>query len=312
MRKAHHVSTLAGVALLVISVVAFAWAAHGYLRGAASAPSPSTLAATPAATPSSAATPAPRPDLAGLTLSARAALLIDDAGTVLYAANPDEPLPPASTAKIVTALVVARYARPEEIVTIQPGDESDPSESTMGLRAGDTVTVHDLLVGMLLPSGDDAARVLARVVGERIPGDQPPRERFLAEMNALAAQLGMRDSHFTDPAGDDAPGQAVTARDLALAARRLLAEPSLLPIVATREARVRVGGPNARTLTLTNTNELLATEGVFGVKTGTTPAAGQCLVVAYQHAGRIEIAVVLGSQDRYADARALLGLPAAP
>lgn len=297
-------SALLGALLLVISLGALGWTARAYEQHAAdSTPSPTPLAlATPVATPD--------PRLAALQLSAKAAVLIDaDTGRVLYANDADAPRAPASTAKLVTALTVLRHARPEEIVTIGPSDVVDASQSSMGLQIGDSVTVHDLLVGMLLPSGNDAARVLARVAGERLPGTQPPLDRFIAEMNAVAAGLGMDGSHFSDPAGDDAAGQVVTARGLALAARRLLQEPALLSIVAMPKAEVRVGGPHARTLQLTNTNELLATEGVFGVKTGTTPLAGQCLVVAYRTGSQTQIAVVLGSEDRYADARALLNLP---
>ena len=131
-------------------------------------------------------------------------------------------------------------------------------------------------------------------------------------MNAEATRLGMTQSHFVNPSGDDADGQVVTAHDLGVAARALLADPALRPIVALPTAEVRVGGPDARVIRLTNTNELVLTTGVYGVKTGTTENAGECLIVAYREAQENVIAVILGSTDRYADARALLGLPAPP
>jgi len=306
-------SPLLGVSLLLVSLVLAGLTVRAYLddRAAARAVPPATpVTVLVRATPPPATPPVP----ADLALSARAAILVDaETGAVLYQHNADEPLAPASTAKIVTALTALRYAQSEEVVTIAPEDVVDPAvDSSMGLRAGDTVTVHDLLVGMFLPSGDDAAKALARFVGGRLPGaPTAPTDRFVAAMNDEAARLGMTGSHFIQPAGLDVPGQLVTARGLALATRALLADPTLLPIVAIPAAQVRVGGPYARVLSLTNTNQLLSQEGVYGVKTGTTQQAGQCLIAAYRAPTGREIAVILDSQDRYADARALLGLPAA-
>jgi D-alanyl-D-alanine carboxypeptidase (penicillin-binding protein 5/6) len=260
-------------------------------------------------TPSGVASPA----VPTAELTARAAFIMDvKTGAVLLEQNSVEPMPPASTAKIITALTVLRHARPDEVVTVAPEDVVDPvQESTMGLQAGDTVTVHDLLVGLLVPSGNDPAKALARYIGERLPGDPnaSPAERFVAEMNATAAALGMAKSHLAHPAGDDVDGQVVTARGMAMAARELLSQPALLRIVAMQDAEVRVGGPQARVIRLANTNELLSQPGIYGIKTGTTGAAKQCLVVAHRSQDRNVIAVVLGSTDRYADARALLGVP---
>lgn len=99
---------------------------------------------------------------------------------------------------------------------------------------------------------------------------------------------------------------------MVIAARALLREPVLVSIVAMQRAEVRIGGPKARVIRLENTNQLLAQDGVFGIKTGTTDQAGQCLLVAYRAPSGTQIAVILGSQDRYGDARALLGLPEPP
>ncbi|HEX7102801.1 MAG TPA: serine hydrolase [Nitrolancea sp.] len=312
-------STILGVALLVISLIAAGWTfsrlhTHSNLLdfGAGASDATATVSA-------SLATPLPTavatPDYAALNLSAKSIELIDaETGAVLFERDPAAQHAPASTAKIVTALTALRSARPEDVVTIQDSDVVDPAlESNMGLKTGDTVTVHDLLVGLFLPSGNDAANALARFTGERLPDDgQPPVQRFIAEMNAEAARIGMTQSHFVNPSGDDADGQVVTAHDLGVAARALLADPALRPIVALPTADVRVGGPDARVISLTNSNELVLTNGIYGVKTGTTDKAGQCLIVAYRQAHENVIAVILDSTDRYADARALLNIPAPP
>jgi serine-type D-Ala-D-Ala carboxypeptidase (penicillin-binding protein 5/6) len=280
------------------------------LRGQPGAETPAPVTPTPSPTP----TPVPIP--ADLPLTARAALVIVvETGDVLFERDADEPLQPASTIKIVTALTVLKHATPEEVITIHVDDVVDPvEESSMGLRAGDTVTIHDLLVGLLLPSGNDAAKALARHVGERLPPElgHIPQERFVAGLNVVARELGMDGSILVHPAGHDREGQAITARDLAQATIKLLERPALMPIVAMEKAEVRVGGDHARVLTLSNTNELLTETGVHGIKTGTTLGAGQCLVVAYRDGERTLVAVILGSTDRYTDARALLDLPEPP
>ncbi len=301
-----------GLALLASSLLIAGVSVRRYLNAASGGP-PAALPATAtvAVAPEPTATPTLGPTPTPPALSARAALVmrVED-GEVLLAKNADEPLPPASTAKILTALTVLRHAHPETIVTIQPEDIVDPvEESAMGLQAGDTLTIHDLLVGLLLPSGNDAARALARAVGEQLagPAGAPPEERFIAAMNALAAELGMAHSQLLTPDGEDVEGQAVSARDLALAARAFLKEPVLVRIASMREATVRVGGPQPRTLWLASTNAVLGERGVFGIKTGTTEAAGQCLVAAWRTvAGQVYLAVVLGSQNRYADVRTLI------
>ena len=314
----------------MFSLIAAAWTFYGVRThsilpglagpfGAGAAVSTSTLTVgSPTAgilPTTTVASASPTPDYASLQLTAKSVYLINaHTGKVLFERAPDAPRAPASTTKLVTALTALKYVHPEDVVTIEQSDVVDPTqESNMGLQAGDTVTIHDLLVGLFLPSGNDAANALARFAGERLPGsDQPPVQRFVAEMNVTAADLGMTNSHFVNPSGDDADGQVVTAHDLSLAVRALLADPALLPIVAIPTANVRVGGANARVISLTNTNDMLLTNGVYGVKTGTTQNAGECLIVAYRTQQENVIAVILGSEDRYADARKLLGIESAP
>lgn len=243
-------------------------------------------------------------------LTAKAAFAVDlTSNAELFADNADTPLPPASTTKLITALVVVQNAGLDETVQIQAGDQVDPAVySHMGLEAGDEVTVRDLLAGLLIPSGDDAALALARYVGAKLPGDPatPPRDRFMAAMNRLATSLGMKNTHFVNPYGMDAPGHVSTARDLAIATRAFFQNQTLEQLVDQRVMTVQVGGPRARAITLYSTNQMLGEPGVLGVKTGTTDAAGQCLVLAVSRQTDRIVIVVLGSTDRYADARAIL------
>ena len=124
-------------------------------------------------------------------------------------------------------------------------------------------------------------------------------------MNTYAASIGMRDSEFTDPGGVD-DGSVVSARDLLRATERLLDSWLLAKIVATPWTAIDVGGPNPRELIIENTNQFVLFDGAFGIKTGTTEAAGQCLVNGFHYGDHKIITVVLGSQDRYADTIAIL------
>lgn len=226
-------------------------------------------------------------------VTARAALVVDlDAEQTLYALRPTEPLPPASTVKLMTALLTVRQADLAGRVVVSPRAAATPG-SRMGLTAGETLTVHDLLYGLLLPSGNDAAVALA----EHVAGSEPA---FVRQMNEMAAVLGLPGTRFTNAHGSDEPGETVTAAALVTLVRAVLAYPLLAQIVAAPSARVAGR-------TLTNTNQLLGTyRGADGVKTGTSDAAGECLVASVTRDGHRLLIVLLGSQDRYADARALL------
>jgi D-alanyl-D-alanine carboxypeptidase (penicillin-binding protein 5/6) len=220
----------------------------------------------------------------------------------LIALNATERRAPASTAKIVTALVVRQALDLDQVITVEEGDTVDPAVySNMQLQVGDQLTVRDLLIGLLLPSGNDAALTLARVAGAELPGgDQDPVQAFIAAMNATAQSLGAGDSQFLHPAGEDVEGQYTTALDLTILAKALLNDDALATIVATPQWYITVTEPNARTYTVYNTNQLLGETGIIGVKTGSTEAAGACLVIAaaYTDTNRVVI-VVLGSQLLY-------------
>lgn len=170
----------------------------------------------------------------------------------------------------------------------------------MGLLPGEELSVRDLLYGLLMVSAGDAAYTLALASA----GSQ---QAFVRLMNAEARHLGMRDTVFTDPEGYDDPGEHSTALDLAGLARYLLQhQPLAAAIVATHDHLIAASGRHPA-FQLHNLNQLLGTyPGAFGVKTGTTPDAGQNLVAGAKRLGRRVVLVVLGSTDRYADAVAVL------
>ena len=244
-------------------------------------------------------------------IGARSAIVWDaTAGVELFSKNPDEAIAPASTAKMLTATVALDLLKLDARITVDPRDVSRPedNESTMGLAAGDTLTFGDLLYGMLLNSGSDAARTVARAGGLVLlagaPGD--PIARFMDELNARAIGIGATNSHFVNPHGDDAPGQYSTARDLLRIADAALKRPDFARVVATPTIMVKtVDGRHS--FDLVNTNDLVRTRpGVHGVKTGTTPECGECLVAAQWGPGGRIISVVLGATDRFADTTILL------
>ena len=255
-------------------------------------------------------------------LSADAVFVADvTSGTELFALNPDTALPPASLTKIVAALVILERAQLDDTIEIVPEDLVSPEESQVGLVAGDRLAVRDLLFGALIPSGNDATRALARHVGAAALGESVDPERAVAEfvslMNEKARQLGAEKSHFANPTGIDAEGHVMSARDVAIVAAEALKNPLFAEIVATPSAvldsETRPDGYSVQT-----TNLLLQEGVVNGVKTGTTPAAGGCLVTSFAVGTNTVLAVVLGSdlsqtadgaQDntaRFADTRALL------
>ena len=223
-------------------------------------------------------------------VSASAALLYDvDAGEMLYSLRADEPLPPASTAKLMTALLSFERAGLEDVVTVS-AIAAGTEGSRMELSQGEQLTVKQLLYGLLLPSGNDAAVALA----EHISGDTA---KFVALMNERAQSLGLTGTRFANPHGYDDPLMVSTASDLLRLTQAALRYPVFREIIATSDAEI--AGHSLR-----NTNELLGIlPGADGVKTGTTDRAGECLVASISRHGHRLIAVLLGSSERYIDAR---------
>ncbi|MGE5576744.1 MAG: D-alanyl-D-alanine carboxypeptidase family protein, partial [Syntrophothermus sp.] len=235
----------------------------------------------------------------GPGLSAEAAVLIDAASaTVLYGKNEHQQRPPASTTKIMTAILALERGNLDDLVTVgRSAIEVDGS--SLEIEPGHTFRLRDLLGGLLIESGNDAAAAIAEHLGKN-------QEGFVKMMNERAAELGAWNTNFVNPNGLPAAGHYSSAFDLALMTMRALQIPAFREIVRTREKNVESHGGNwARQLE--NTNKLLWTfEGADGVKTGTTTEAGECLVASATRDGWQLIAVVLKSKDRWEDAATLL------
>jgi D-alanyl-D-alanine carboxypeptidase (penicillin-binding protein 5/6) len=196
----------------------------------------------------------------------------------------------ASTTKLMTALLTLRSARPTDVMAAVPYSAA-AAESTLGLEAGERMTVHDLLRALLLPSANDAAATLAR----GISGSQAA---FVARMNAEARRLGLAGTSYANPIGLDDPRNYSTARDLATLARDLLREPRFARIVDLPRARLESG---ERPRTVLNRNTLVRTHPfVDGVKTGHTEGAGYVLVGAARRGGARVVSAVLGEPSQSA------------
>lgn len=238
--------------------------------------------------------PACAAETAAVSTSAVSAILTEaSTGRVLYAWNAGEQRPIASLTKLMTALLVAeKIPDLDREVTILPEDTGIEG-SSMYLAAGDTYTVRQLLYGLLLVSGNDAALALARICA----GDA---DTFVEWMNARAAELGMDSTRFSCPNGLQDEGNYSTAADLAVLAAACLRNETLAEIMATRS--ITVG-----TQTLVNHNKLLwRYEGCTGLKTGYTDAAGRTLVSSACRNGMTLIAVTLCDRNDWADHAALL------
>jgi D-alanyl-D-alanine carboxypeptidase (penicillin-binding protein 5/6) len=230
-------------------------------------------------------------------LSAEGALAVDlDSGVSLYEKNPDTPLLPASTTKIVTALVSLDAYSLDQVLTV--GKVSVDGQK-MGLFQGEQMKFENLLYGLLVYSANDAAEVLA----QDYPGGY---DVFISAMNAKAKDLSMTNSHFDNPVGLDTDNQRSTARDLVRASEVAMREPEFAKIVGTKSVSVAdVTGKT--TYNLNNINELLGSvPGVMGVKTGWTENARENLVTYIVRDGHKIMVAVLGSQDRFGETKELI------
>ncbi len=231
-------------------------------------------------------------------VSAEGCVLIDaQSGQVLFGKNENEKRPMASTTKIMTTLLTLESGGLDDEFVVD-SEAIRVEGSSMGLREGDVVTKRALCIGMLLPSGNDAANAAAVAVAGSIPA-------FLEMMNARAKEIGMARSWFASPSGLDAEGHGASACDMALLAREALQNDIFASICCCQSKEVVFGNPpSARTLY--NTNKLLGMDdSVIGVKTGFTDAAGRCLVSAAERDGRRLICVTLCDRNDWADHLAL-------
>ena len=223
-------------------------------------------------------------------IASRAAVVMDAAtGRVLFAKNPDLRLMPASTTKLMTALVVLDRADPDDLVTVSRKASSAPA-TRVGLREGDTVELLTLLNAALIKSANDAAVALA----ESVAGTE---ENFVLLMNLKAIDLGLQNTRFINPNGLPGEGQYITAYDLAEIMREAINHPLLKEILGTRITAVSTG--SGRTKLLKNTNHLLwSGEELLIGKTGYTRQAGHCFVCAEDSQAGTIIVAILGTPSR--------------
>lgn len=274
---------------------------YGLVRQAALACVLATLAAAyPADTALAQGDPGGAPSGAP-EAAASAWLLVDaESGERLAGENASEELPMASTTKIMLALVALEEgAGLDEEVTVsaEAAEYARPPYSNVGLREGDRLTVRELLTAAMLESGNDAAYALADHVG----GGSV--ERFVQMMNRRAGELGLEETSFENPVGLDAPDHHSSARDLARMAREALSYPELREILATPSATIDTAGSGGREIPLQSTNELLYSyPAANGIKTGTTPAAGESFVASAARGDESYITVLLNAADRFGTA----------
>jgi len=247
------------------------------------------------------------------------AILDRASGEMVAVAKAEEPMHIASTTKIMTAYVVLKYAaeKPEvldELLTFS--ERADGTNgSTAGVKAGEQLTVGELMYGLMLPSGNDASVAIAEHFGRKFAQDATldnaaSYDRFIEQMNVAAKELGMKQTHYVNPHGLTSEGHLSSAADLAKLARVAFELPTFRKYVTCRQhgCEVSVPGGYKRNLKWENTNRLLGIEGYVGIKTGTTDAAGACLVSSSARDGRELIVITLKSTStdaRYIDARNL-------
>ena len=325
MQQAPHALYLRLLAVVAAALVCVALA--GRIRDTALV-DVQTIATTPSTivkstTPSTTTTTATIPQS-----GATAALLFDaTAQTVLAAQNADRRVAPASLTKLVTAAVALQHLKPDAKLTV--GAEIGmvhANSSLCYIRRGQRLTLENLLYGMLLESGNDAAYTVAvHTARAAFPAekltDKRAVQRFCELMNRYAANIGMTNSHFSTPDGWDDKAQYTTARDLLTLTQRVLEIPELAAIAGT--ARRQVALSSGYTITWKNSNLLLQKSSryydprVTGLKTGTTDRAGNCLIACAAQGERRIISIVLGcstDRQRYTMTKKLLesALGAAP
>lgn len=214
-------------------------------------------------------------------------------GEVLFAKNEHKKLSMASTTKIMTSLIALEEATPDKEITVT-SEMVSVEGTSMGLKAGDRVSLHELVYGMMLQSGNDAANTVALVLGETPEG-------FAEIMNSRAKKIGMNNSNFVTASGLDDDEHYSTAYDMALLAAESIKNPEFRFICSQKTARLTYGNPPyARTLT--NHNRLLwRYSDSIGIKTGFTKKSGRCLVSAAERNGITLVAVTLNAGDDWND-----------
>ena len=239
------------------------------------------------------------PGSSKVKLTAQSAVLLDvTTGDVLYDKEAHKKRPPASTTKIMTGILGLELASPDEVVTVSPR-AAQVGQASIYLDPGERITIYELITGALVRSGNDACVAIA----EHIAGSEA---RFVELMNQKALTLGAQNTNFVNTNGLPAKNHYSTAYDLALMARYGLQIPEFASITRLRETEIHFVEPDIL-MDLRNTNKLLwKYPYADGVKTGTTNAAGKCLVASATKDGRQLVTVVLNAPDRFGDAQRLL------
>jgi len=238
-------------------------------------------------------TSTPPPELGGKS----AAVIEGACGSLLYGFNENERRPPASLTKIVAAMVAVDRAKLTDVVEVRINGwelSAEDNSTIMGLETGMRLPVRDLLYGMLLASGNDAALALADHLGDTT--------KFVNLMNAKVRDLGLANTNFVTPDGRDAPGHYSSAFDMAFLGRALLQNPTLKTIVNTRSYQPHWDGPEIK-----NNNEMIyAYSDAIGIKTGYTETADFTIVTAMEREGRLLVVSTFGGWHLYLDAVNLL------
>lgn len=234
-------------------------------------------------------------------ISARSAVVIDAAsGRVLYEHNSNEKRGMASTTKIMTALCALEYGDMNKMVTISP-TSSGVEGSSMYLAKGEKISMTDLVYGLMLVSGNDAATAIAENVSGSV-------EKFAQLMNKKAAEIGAYNTSFTNPHGLSDENHYTTAHDLAKITAYAMQNPTFCEIVATKK-KTLAANEDGYARTLVNHNKFLSMyEGCVGVKTGFTKATGRCLVTAAEKNSMRLVCVTLNDPDDWSDHKELLNL----
>ncbi len=232
-------------------------------------------------------------------ISAKSALVYDlTDGKVLYEKNAREKLPMASLTKIMTAIVAMDHKRSDDMYNVYP--ESLVGENVMGLTSGEILSLNELLHGLVLNSGNDAAEVIA--------SNTMNRTDFIKAMNDKAKSLGLKDTNFTNPSGLEGEGnQYTTSYDLLVITKYALNNyPEFAEVVSTPEYHMPATEEHKAYDLYNETNLLTSYPGVKGVKDGFTDEAGLCLVTYLDYKDHKIIGVILGSQNRRAEMKELL------
>ncbi|OGY18770.1 MAG: hypothetical protein A2900_02020 [Candidatus Chisholmbacteria bacterium RIFCSPLOWO2_01_FULL_50_28] len=285
-------------AFIALGLILLFLPGNGYYQDLSLIPDQSSLRPIPFELPPVSPYPVPIEGIAKPAISARAGAVVDvGSAVVLYTKNPTQQLFPASTTKIMTALVVLKAYPLDQVITVKQADRA--IGQTMNLVPGERMTVENLLYGLLLESGNDAAFALA----ENYPGGY---YAFVDQMNALAREIHLENTRFRNVSGVEQNGHYTTVLDLARLASVAMKDTTFAKIVGTKTAVV-TDVDAQRVHPLENKNELLGeVEGIRGVKTGWTELAGECLVTDTIRDGKEIIAVVLGSANRFGDSERLI------